>query len=52
MTYAGAAPGQVAGILQVNVRVPADVPKGTSVPVSITVGAATSQAGVTLAIHP
>jgi len=52
VTYAGAAPGQVAGILQVNVRVPADVPKGTSVPVSITVGAATSQAGVTLAIHP
>jgi uncharacterized protein (TIGR03437 family) len=48
--YAGAAPGQVAGMLQVNARVPADVPRGTSVPVTITVGAATSQAGVTLAI--
>jgi uncharacterized protein (TIGR03437 family) len=52
VTYAGAAPGLVAGMLQVNVRVPADAPKGTAVPVTITVGAATSQAGVTLAIHP
>ena len=50
VTYYGAAPGQVAGLLQVNARVPADVPRGKSVPVTITVGAATSQAGVTLYI--
>ena len=50
--YAGAAPGQVAGMMQVNARIPADVPKGTSLPVTITVGPATSQAGVTLAIRP
>jgi uncharacterized protein (TIGR03437 family) len=50
VTYAGAAPGEVAGMLQVNARIPADVPSGTVVPVTITVGAATSQAGVTVAI--
>lgn len=50
VTYAGAAPGEVAGMLQVNARIPADVPSGTSVPVTVTVGAATSQAGVTLAV--
>ena len=50
VTYAGGAPGEVAGMLQVNVRIPADVPSGASVPVTITVGAATSQAGVTVAI--
>ncbi len=49
--YAGAAPGQAAGLLQVNAKIPADVPRGTSVPVTITVGAATSQAGVTVAIR-
>ena len=50
VTYYGAAPGQVAGLMQVNVRVPKDAPHGKSVPVTITVGAATSQAGVTLYI--
>jgi uncharacterized protein (TIGR03437 family) len=50
VTYAGGAPGEVAGMLQVNARIPADVPSGASVPVTITVGAATSQAGVTVAI--
>jgi uncharacterized protein (TIGR03437 family) len=50
VTYAGAAPGEVAGMLQVNARIPANVPSGASVPVTITVGDATSQAGVTVAI--
>ena len=50
VTYAGGAPGQVAGMFQVNARIPADVPAGASVPVTITVGAATSQSGVTLAV--
>ena len=35
VTYAGAAPGLVAGMLQVNARVPADTPRGTNVPVQI-----------------
>jgi uncharacterized protein (TIGR03437 family) len=50
VTYAGAAPGEVAGMLQVNARIPADAPSGTVVPITITVGDATSQAGVTVAI--
>jgi uncharacterized protein (TIGR03437 family) len=39
-------------MLQVNARIPADVVRGTSVPVVITVGNTPSQAGVTLAIKP
>lgn len=50
--YAGAAPGQLAGLLQVNARVPLGVPRGVAVPVSIAIGSASSQAGVTVAIKP
>lgn len=49
--YAGAAPGLIAGALQVNCRVPANVASGYSVPVVLTVGTASSQPGVTLAIQ-
>ncbi|MBM3956698.1 MAG: SBBP repeat-containing protein [Gemmatimonadetes bacterium] len=49
--YAGAAPGLVAGVLQVNVRIPATAPSGNAVPVTVTVGTATSQVGVTLAVR-
>lgn len=45
--YAGSAPGLPAGIMQVNVRLPDDLPHGTAVPVVITVGRAASQPGVT-----
>ena len=48
--YAGAAPGQVVGLLQVNARVPAGAPSGSAVPVVLTIGAASSQPGVTLAV--
>jgi uncharacterized protein (TIGR03437 family) len=50
VAYAGAAPLEPAGVLQVNAKVPGGVPRGTSVPVTITVGSASSQAGVTVAI--
>jgi uncharacterized protein (TIGR03437 family) len=50
--YAGAAPGEPAGMLQVNARIPADVARGTSVSLVITVGNTASQSGVTLAIKP
>jgi uncharacterized protein (TIGR03437 family) len=50
--YAGAAPGEPDGFMQVNATVPAGVPAGKSVPVVVTVGTASSQAGVTIAIHP
>ena len=49
--YAGAAPGLVVGLLQVNVRVPVNAPSGNAVPVVLTVGSASSQPGVTLAVR-
>jgi uncharacterized protein (TIGR03437 family) len=49
--YAGAAPGLVAGVFQVNVRLPADVSPGDAVPVVLRVGDIVSSAAVTLAIR-
>jgi len=49
--YAGGAPGLIAGVLQVNARIPESVATGAAVSVSLTVGQATSQAGVTLAVR-
>jgi len=48
--YAGAAP-DAAGLLQVNVIVPAQSERGNSVPVVVRVGGAPSQAGVTIAVQ-
>lgn len=48
--YKGTAPGGVAGFLQVNLIVPANARSG-SVPVVITVGNASSPAGVTIAVQ-
>jgi uncharacterized protein (TIGR03437 family) len=50
VTYAGSAPGQVAGLFQVNAIVPATVNSG-NVPIVLSVGSNTSQAGVTVAIR-
>jgi uncharacterized protein (TIGR03437 family) len=47
--YAGSAGDSVAGLLQVNARIPMGVAPGTAVPVTITVGGS-SQAGVTMAV--
>ena len=47
--YAGAAPSLVAGVMQVNVRIPDNVPDGP-VPVQVLVGNAQSPAGVTVAV--
>ena len=47
--YAGAAPGQVAGLMQVNVRIPADASSG-DVPIVVQVGEAKSQAGMTVSV--
>jgi uncharacterized protein (TIGR03437 family) len=49
--YAGTAPGIVNGVMQVNVLIPATAPSGTAVPIVITVGNVSTQAGVTLAIQ-
>jgi uncharacterized protein (TIGR03437 family) len=48
--YAGTSPGSVAGLLQINARVPAGAPVGQSVPVMIHAGDRASQPGVALAI--
>jgi uncharacterized protein (TIGR03437 family) len=49
VTYAGGAPGMVAGLMQINARIPSNAQVGT-VPVVITVGSASSQPGVTIAV--
>jgi uncharacterized protein (TIGR03437 family) len=49
--YAGASAGLLAGILQVNAVVPEDAPTGDAVPVTLIVGGAESQPGVTLAVR-
>ena len=51
VTYAGAAPGLVAGVLQVNAQVPEEVQPGPEVPVVIRVGTADSPAGPTIAVR-
>jgi uncharacterized protein (TIGR03437 family) len=47
--YAGAAPGQIAGLMQVNVVVPGGVTGAAAV--VLTVGGAASQSGVTVAVR-
>jgi uncharacterized protein (TIGR03437 family) len=49
--YAGSAPGEVAGLLQVNAVVPQGVSRGVAVPVTVSVGGIASQAGVTIAVN-
>jgi uncharacterized protein (TIGR03437 family) len=48
--YSGSAPGLVAGVLQVNARVPDGIISG-AVPVVLTVGSASSPPGVTMAVQ-
>jgi uncharacterized protein (TIGR03437 family) len=49
--FAGSAPGEVAGVLQVNAVVPMGVAAGAAVPVEIAVGGVLSQAGVIMAVR-
>ena len=49
--YAGSAAGLISGVMQVNLQIPANAPTGASVPIVITVGTATTQAGVTVAVQ-
>lgn len=51
VTYAGAAPGMVSGLLQINAQVPANAPTGDAVPVVVTIGNRASQAGVVMAVR-
>ena len=47
--YSGAAPGQVAGLFQVNARIPEDTPAG-EVSLQVQVGNAVSQPGITVVV--
>jgi len=49
--YAGAAPGLVAGVMQINVQVPDGVAAGPAVPIQLVIGSTTSPSGVTIAIQ-
>ena len=49
--YAGAAPGEMPGLFQINAQIPANVQPGDKVPVHVTVGTGTSVDGVTLAVR-
>jgi uncharacterized protein (TIGR03437 family) len=49
--YAGGAPSEVAGALQVNVQIPTGIQTGNAVPVVLKVGNASSQAGVTISVR-
>lgn len=48
--YAGAAPGLAAGVMQVNVRLPQDIPSG-NVPVQLIVGGIAADSSVTVAVQ-
>ncbi|MCC7174526.1 MAG: hypothetical protein IT159_04955 [Bryobacterales bacterium] len=48
--YAGGVPTVVAGLLQINARVPTAAPVGNAVPVLVTIGNSTSQSGITMAV--
>jgi uncharacterized protein (TIGR03437 family) len=51
VTYAGLVPGETPGLQQINVRLPADAPAGSAVPLQLTIGGVSTQAGVTVAIQ-
>ena len=48
--YAGAAPGDVAGVFQINAFIPADCPSG-AVPVAVAIGDSLSPDNVTIAVQ-
>jgi len=49
--YAGSAPNLVSGVMQVNVRLNENVPRGAAIPLELRVGPAPSQSGLTVAIQ-
>jgi uncharacterized protein (TIGR03437 family) len=49
--YAGGAPGEVAGLMQMNVQIPGGILTGNAVPVVLQVGNIFSQPGVTIAVR-
>ncbi len=52
VAYAGVVPGSIIGVLQINVVIPTGSSTGASVPVAISIGGNSTQAGITLNVHP
>jgi uncharacterized protein (TIGR03437 family) len=50
VSYAGVVPGGLLGLLQINAIVPAGSTTGNAVPVSVIIGAGTTQVGATIAV--
>jgi uncharacterized protein (TIGR03437 family) len=46
----GTVPGSVAGVIQVQVRIPADLAGGAAIPLVVAIGDGTSQSGITMAV--
>jgi uncharacterized protein (TIGR03437 family) len=51
IAYAGAAPEEAAGVVQVNAVVPQDVQPGPALPISLTISGVTSQGGATISVE-
>ena len=49
--YAGGAPGEVAGLMQINVQIPTGIQTGNAILVTVQIGNASTQAGVTIAVQ-
>jgi uncharacterized protein (TIGR03437 family) len=49
-TYAGEAPGMVAGVMQVNVQIPANAPSG-ALSIQVKIGENMSQNGITVSVQ-
>lgn len=49
--YAGAAPGLIAGVAQVNLRIPSGLAPNLAAPLSLTIGPSTTPVGVTVSIR-
>jgi uncharacterized protein (TIGR03437 family) len=49
-TYAGEAPGMVAGVMQINVQIPPKAPSG-NLEVLVSIGGNMSQSGITVSVQ-
>ena len=49
-TYAGEAPGMVAGVMQFNVQIPANAPSG-ALPIQVSMSGNMSQSGITVSVQ-
>jgi uncharacterized protein (TIGR03437 family) len=48
--YAGGAPGEVAGLMQLDVQIPLDATPGSAIPIQVKIGDPSTQPGVTIAV--